>query len=143
MHKALVTAALLLAVAPAYGASPHFGTPADPARMKAWDISIQPDGTGLPAGKGSVAEGAAVYEEKCVMCHGEKGVGKPSDQLTGGIGTLFGAFIGAAAIIGLENLVSLYTERWQSVLGLMFILIMIFAPEGVIGRVRDLLTRRR
>lgn len=63
--------------------------------------------------------------------------------ITGGVGTLFGAFIGAAAIIGLENLVSLYTERWQSVLGLMFILIMIFAPEGVIGRVRDLLTRRR
>lgn len=63
--------------------------------------------------------------------------------ITGGVGTLFGAFIGAAAIIGLENLVSLYTERWQSVLGLMFIAIMIFAPEGVIGRVRDLLTRRR
>ncbi|QRG04608.1 branched-chain amino acid ABC transporter permease [Xanthobacter dioxanivorans] len=62
--------------------------------------------------------------------------------ITGGIGTLFGAFIGAAAIIGLENLVSLYTERWQSVLGLMFIITMIFAPEGVLGRVRDLLGRR-
>ncbi|MGU3492496.1 branched-chain amino acid ABC transporter permease [Xanthobacteraceae bacterium A53D] len=63
--------------------------------------------------------------------------------ITGGVGTLFGAFIGAAAIIGLENFVSQHTERWQSVLGLMFILIMIFAPQGVIGRVRDLFARRR
>ncbi|GGF48403.1 branched-chain amino acid ABC transporter permease [Azorhizobium oxalatiphilum] len=62
--------------------------------------------------------------------------------ITGGIGTLFGAFIGAAAIIGLENFVSQYTERWPTVLGLMFILIMIFAPQGVIGRVRDLVRRR-
>ena len=48
--------------------------------------------------------------------------------IIGGVGTLFGAFIGSIAIIGLENLVSQYTERWQTVLGLMFILTMIFAP---------------
>jgi branched-chain amino acid transport system permease protein len=59
--------------------------------------------------------------------------------IIGGVGTLFGAFIGSIAIIGLENLVSQYTERWQTVLGLMFILTMIFAPEGVLGRIRDLL----
>jgi branched-chain amino acid transport system permease protein len=58
--------------------------------------------------------------------------------IIGGVGTLFGAFIGSIAIIGLENLVSQYTERWQTVLGLMFILTMIFAPEGVLGRIRDL-----
>jgi len=63
--------------------------------------------------------------------------------ITGGVGTLFGAFIGAAAIIGLENFVSLYTERWQTVLGLMFIIIMIFAPEGIIGGIRSLLARKR
>jgi branched-chain amino acid transport system permease protein len=63
--------------------------------------------------------------------------------ITGGIGTLFGAFIGAAAIIGLENLVSLYTERWQTVLGLMFVVIMIFAPEGIVGRARMLFRRGR
>jgi branched-chain amino acid transport system permease protein len=58
--------------------------------------------------------------------------------IIGGVGTLFGAFIGALAIIGLENLVSQFTERWQSVLGLMFILTMIFAPEGVLGRLQAL-----
>jgi branched-chain amino acid transport system permease protein len=61
--------------------------------------------------------------------------------ITGGIGTLFGAFIGATAIIGLQNAVSLYTERWQSVMGLMFVLIMIFAPEGIAGGARVLATR--
>ncbi|MEP9375554.1 branched-chain amino acid ABC transporter permease [Aquabacter sp. CN5-332] len=63
--------------------------------------------------------------------------------ITGGIGTLFGAFVGALAIIGLENAVSLYTERWQTVLGLAFILIMIFAPEGILGGIRTLLARKR
>ena len=45
--------------------------------------------------------------------------------IVGGVGTLFGAFVGAAAIITLENIVSSHTERWQTVLGLTFILIMI------------------
>jgi branched-chain amino acid transport system permease protein len=61
--------------------------------------------------------------------------------IVGGIGTLFGAFVGALAIVGLENLVSLYTERWQTVMGCMFILIMIFAPEGILGRLRMLILR--
>jgi mono/diheme cytochrome c family protein len=83
-------AILLAAVAaPAFAqGAPHFGVAADPARIKAWDISVAPDGTGLPPGTGSVAEGLAIYSQKCVMCHGVDGVGKPADRLTGGIGTL-------------------------------------------------------
>ena len=56
--------------------------------------------------------------------------------ITGGVGTLFGAFVGAAAIISLENLVSAFTARWPTVLGAAFVLIMIFAPEGILGRFR-------
>jgi branched-chain amino acid transport system permease protein len=63
-------------------------------------------------------------------------------MIAGGVGTLFGGFVGAAAIIALENVVSAYTERWQLVLGLTFILIMIFAPEGIIGALRTMLTRK-
>jgi branched-chain amino acid transport system permease protein len=63
--------------------------------------------------------------------------------ITGGIGTLLGSFVGAAAIIILENAVSAFTARWPTVLGLTFVLIMIFAPEGVVGRARILLARRR
>lgn len=62
--------------------------------------------------------------------------------ITGGIGTLFGAFVGATAIILLENIVSSVTARWSTVLGLTFILIMIFAPEGIVGRARLLFARR-
>jgi branched-chain amino acid transport system permease protein len=55
--------------------------------------------------------------------------------IVGGIGTLFGAFVGAATIILLQNTVSTYTERWPTVLGLVFIMVMIFAPEGIVGTV--------
>src|SRR3984957_2150100 len=64
-------------------------------------------------------------------------------MIAGGVGTLFGGFVGAAAIIALENAVSAYTERWQMVLGVTFILIMIFAPEGIIGTLRAILHKRR
>ena len=93
--RKIALAVLFCAVAwPAFAASgadvavPHFGQPADPARIKAWSISILPDGTNLPPGKGNVAEGLAIYSQKCVMCHDVNGAGKPADQLTGGIGTI-------------------------------------------------------
>jgi branched-chain amino acid transport system permease protein len=59
--------------------------------------------------------------------------------ITGGIGTLFGSFVGSAAILTLQNVVSSYTERWQTALGLTFILVMIFAPNGLVGLLRSLL----
>jgi branched-chain amino acid transport system permease protein len=61
--------------------------------------------------------------------------------IVGGIGTLFGAFVGAATIILLQNTVSAYTERWPTVLGLVFIIVMIFAPEGIVGTI--ILAQRR
>ena len=61
--------------------------------------------------------------------------------IVGGIGTLFGGLVGAALIIALENLVSAYTERWLMALGLLFIFTMIFAPSGVLGRLRQALAR--
>lgn len=63
-------------------------------------------------------------------------------MIAGGVGTLFGAFVGAAAIIVLENIVSSYTERWLMVLGITFVLIMIFAPEGIIGKLRAIMSRK-
>jgi branched-chain amino acid transport system permease protein len=63
-------------------------------------------------------------------------------MIAGGVGTLFGGFVGAAAIIVLENVVSAYTERWQMVLGVTFIVIMIFAPEGIVGTLRAILARK-
>lgn len=69
----------------------NLGRSPTPAAVAAADISIGPDGVGLPPGSGSVAEGAAVYAAKCVACHGPDGAGAPGDRLTGGIGTLTSA----------------------------------------------------
>jgi len=51
--------------------------------IKAWDIDVMPDGTGLPAGKGTVEEGDEIYEAKCASCHfdfGTGGAGYPALQ---------------------------------------------------------------
>lgn len=70
---------------------PALGRAATADEVKAWSISIPPGGAGLPAGSGSVQQGAAVYAAKCASCHGEKGAGKPADALAGGKGTLAAA----------------------------------------------------
>ncbi len=90
MFKPLVVAvALALPVQAVCAAeTPHLGKPPNPELLKAWDISIPPEGSGLPPGRGSVVEGAAIYEAQCVMCHGAAGAGQPADRLTGGIGSL-------------------------------------------------------
>lgn len=64
--------------------SPNLGKPASPGEIASWDVSIGPDGAGLPAGRGTPQQGEQVYLAKCVGCHGEKGVGKPNDRLVGG-----------------------------------------------------------
>jgi S-disulfanyl-L-cysteine oxidoreductase SoxD len=55
--------------------TPNFGKPIDEAAIAAWDISILPDGTGLPKGSGTPAQGAPIFAEKCAACHGENGKG--------------------------------------------------------------------
>ena len=68
--------------------TPNLGQPVTETEIAGWDISIAPDGAGLPAGRGTSAQGARVYEAKCQTCHGAKGVGQPNDRLVGGQGTL-------------------------------------------------------
>ena len=70
-------------------APPKLGRPATPDEIAKADISIPPDGKGLPAGSGSVAQGAQVFAAKCAVCHGANGQGTPNgDRLVGGVGTL-------------------------------------------------------
>jgi cytochrome c len=64
------------------------GRAATPAEIAAWDIDVRPDGRGLPRGRGSVAEGEAIYEAKCASCHGSFGESNQYLQLAGGVGTL-------------------------------------------------------
>jgi mono/diheme cytochrome c family protein len=92
MHNALLPASLFALISiPAFTAeSPNLGRVATPDEIAPWDISIGPKGAGLPAGSGTPKQGEAVYTAKCLACHGEKGAGKPNDQLVGGIGSLPG-----------------------------------------------------
>jgi S-disulfanyl-L-cysteine oxidoreductase SoxD len=64
--------------------APHFGQPISAADAAAWDISIGPDGAGLPPGSGTPAQGAVVFAQKCAACHGDKGEGKTNARLVGG-----------------------------------------------------------
>jgi mono/diheme cytochrome c family protein len=82
---AIVSVALACAVWPAVAAdpAPRLGVPADPARVARWNLSIYPDGRGLPAGGGNAAQGRAVYEARCVRCHGAQGEGGSGGTLAG------------------------------------------------------------
>ena len=78
----------MVAAGAVLGETPNLGQPANQALIALWDISVAPDGTGLPPGHGSAAEGQTIYQAKCLGCHGEAGRGGLADQLTGGIGSL-------------------------------------------------------
>jgi S-disulfanyl-L-cysteine oxidoreductase SoxD len=76
-RHAILAASLSLAMTA--GASraetPNLGKPIDEAAIAAWDISILPDGTGLPKGSGTPSQGAPIFAEKCAACHGDNGKG--------------------------------------------------------------------
>jgi len=61
--------------------------------------------------------------------------------IAGGSGTLGGPVVGAAIVMLLKNYVSAYIERWNTLLGLVFVLIVVFMPEGVVPGVKRLWLR--
>jgi len=56
--------------------------------------------------------------------------------ILGGAGTLFGPLLGAGIVVFLRNLVSAYTQRWMLILGVVFVLTVLYAPQGVAGATR-------
>lgn len=64
------------------------GRPVTAQEIAAWDIDVRPDGQGLPAGRGSVEQGRALFAQACASCHGAAGQGGKAPALVGGIGTL-------------------------------------------------------
>ena len=76
--------ALVLGSGAAFAQAPNLGKPINPSEIAAWDINILPDGTGLPPGSGTPAEGTRIYAAKCSICHGENGKGGPNAALVGG-----------------------------------------------------------
>lgn len=65
------------------------GREASAQEVAGWDIDVRPDGQGLPVGKGTAAQGEAIFIERCAACHGEFGQGNDRwPVLAGGLGTL-------------------------------------------------------
>ena len=86
----LAAAAVWIFAEPAM-ADPKFGLgrAATPEEIAGWDIDVRPDGEGLPSGSGDVADGEAIYLERCASCHGEFGEGAGRfPVLMGGFDTL-------------------------------------------------------
>ena len=76
-----------LAQLPTYGV----GRPPTVEEVKAWDLTIPPDGQGLPQGSGTAALGKPIYAQRCASCHGDKGEDPKYRVLTGGRRTLTAA----------------------------------------------------
>ena len=90
MRELIIAGALVALSSAAFAESPNLGKPISPEDLASWDISIGPDGKGLPPGGGTAKDGEAVFMAKCQACHGAKGAGQPNDRLVGGQGSLPG-----------------------------------------------------
>jgi cytochrome c len=85
----LAIAAALAIASPAIAGKLGIGREATPEEVAAWDIDVRPDGQGLPQGRGTVAQGEQIFQERCAACHGEFGEGKDRwPVLAGGHGSL-------------------------------------------------------
>lgn len=60
----------------------------------------------------------------------------------GGTGTVLGPLVGAALVTGFQHVLSSSFERWSTLLGILFILSVIFAPQGIVGGIAALFRRR-
>jgi branched-chain amino acid transport system ATP-binding protein len=56
--------------------------------------------------------------------------------ILGGTRTLWGPLIGAIVVVTLRNVLSIYFDDWLIVLGAIFIAVVLFAPDGIIGRLQ-------
>jgi mono/diheme cytochrome c family protein len=79
----LLTATASLAQTPSYS---NIGRAPTKEEIQAWDISVGPDGKGLPPGQGTAKDGAPIFAAKCAVCHGPNGEGaKIGPRVVGGI----------------------------------------------------------
>ena len=86
-HSLILCLAAVLTPA-ALAQSPQLGVPVDTQQLATLDLTVLPDGTGLPEGRGDARAGAALYQKHCLACHGARGVNGINDRLAGGQGSL-------------------------------------------------------
>lgn len=84
-----LAASLIAGAAIAAEKKTGIGREATAEEIAGWNISIRPDGKGLPVGKGTVKDGETLYVERCAACHGEFGESAGRwPILAGGMGSL-------------------------------------------------------
>lgn len=86
LHKITLLSILILVGINTFAevsSGPGLGQAATADEIAQWDIGVMPDGEGLPPGQGTVAEGKIVYQQQCLSCHGQIGLGDSADQLAG------------------------------------------------------------
>ena len=92
--------------------SPTFGVGRAPTadEVRAWDISIRPDGQELPQGHGSAKEGAQLYVQKgCAGCHGRSGSGANAPTLIKSDGTTKSTVPCLAPCVNDNNVMALHS----------------------------------
>lgn len=82
----LLLSATVLSAEPLYQ---RLGQSADslPAQPQ-WNLSIHPDGTGLPPGSGNATQGKQIFNQQCAACHGFDAIGASAMPLVGEVGSL-------------------------------------------------------
>ena len=78
--------AFVFAAGTALAQDSGLGKPLTESDIKQWDNTVLPDGSNLPPGSGTPAQGAKIFAEKCSACHGEAG--------KGGVAPYFPALVG-------------------------------------------------
>ncbi len=125
-HRLLLVTALgtlLAGASPGAAQMPTYGVGRAPTaeEVKAWDLTIPPDGRGLPPGTGTAALGKPTFAERCASCHGDMGedpkyrllASRPhpvtAAQLTENIDPL----VGGKAVLAIGNYWQYATTLWS------------------------------
>lgn len=68
--------------------APRLGKPVSPSDAATLELTVFPDGTGLPPGRGKAVDGRSIFTLRCASCHGEAGKGATAEELSGRSGSL-------------------------------------------------------
>ena len=122
LATALGTLLAAAGVTPAAAQMPTYGVGRAPTaeEVKDWDLTIPPDGQGLPPGNGTAALGKPIFEERCAPCHGAKGDDPKYRLLAGGsppltaarLGQSIDPFVGGQPVLTIGSFWPYATTLW-------------------------------
>ena len=122
LAAALGTLLAAAGASPVAAQMPRYGVGRAPTveEVKDWDLTIPPDGRGLPPGRGTAAHGKPIYAERCASCHGEKGedpkyrllTGRPRPLTTADVGENIDPLVGGQPVLTIGSFWQYATTLW-------------------------------